>query len=709
MDRSIGSPEDWGVRWILMYGFCMVGFAVFIIGFIGVAKEVAIALQSAGGAEKQTVVVSSSTGSSTGSSSTTTSTNQQQDVVDQKDAGSGGRSVSASAVGDVGVSLDGPQNGGGGGNAGASAPRGVPAAASAAGSCGAPEVDTANRPPGLQPPGANIGQSSHAAGGQNDGVGAVAAESGLVKAGNNAEEDKRRVQKIFESVDNLPELLGIEKGAEENMTSEELWRIASEATRKRLQTLSRDLEASRIKVDRQIRDEKRRKPGKRGAYAAAAGRAGGGGGGAHQQSGKSRRRAGNGSRNPRSGGVGGEVVAEAAAVAEAIAKTERVKALHVDSRALQSLHQSLDDMLNEWDVLPLGGTLVGGSESRPEPKAASASANSSSESTRLKAPSPPPPPPLAPSSIDLSLKAPAAAATAASGVVGSSKPAVVAGAGASASEVAASSGAGGAGGGGGGSAAVQGGAGTQVTGLAASSPSSTTDGDSGRKKRGGAGNNKKSSAGSTGGQRVSSEGGGSSTSTSSSTTAAAATATTTSRRKRGCNGRSGGGGHVNPGVPSRSTPHNHPENTTTTTTTNNNRSNAGPSPAYAGASCFPPSVPRAAGAGGVVQEARAFAPAQHLAVLQALLNGDEEQGDRGFQSDSDSEREEAGALGNAGVGGSVVGAGPGAGRGAGRGSARFEGRSWDLLSDLTVAEHCAWVGGDRRPSDFVHRFAIEKG
>lgn len=126
------------------------------------------------------------------------------------------------------------------------------------------------------------------------------------------------------------------------MTSEELWRVASAATKKRLQILSRDLEASRVKVDRQLRDEKRRKPGKYSVTAAAGGRrAGGGGGGAHQQSAKSRKRTGGGggSRSPRNGG-GGAVAVGAAAVA----KTERVKALKVDLRALQDLHQSVREI-----------------------------------------------------------------------------------------------------------------------------------------------------------------------------------------------------------------------------------------------------------------------------------------------------------------------------------------------------------------------------
>lgn len=55
-----------------------------------------------------------------------------------------------------------------------------------------------------------------------------------------------------------------------------------------------------------------------------------------------------------------------------------------------------------------------------------------------------------------------------------------------------------------------------------------------------------------------------------------------------------------------------------------------------GACCFPPPLPRPVGGGGVVQEARAFAPAQHLAVLRALLDGGEE-GAEGNLVGSDSE------------------------------------------------------------------------
>lgn len=77
-----------------------------------------------------------------------------------------------------------------------------------------------------------------------------------------------------------------------------------------------------------------------------------------------------------------------------------------------------------------------------------------------------------------------------------------------------------------------------------------------------------------------------------------------------------------------------------------------------GTRCFPPPLPSPAV--GVVQEARAFAPGQHLAVLQALLNGEEGQGDKGFHSDSDSEREEGADGGGAATGeGKEVGVGGG--------------------------------------------------
>lgn len=62
----------------------------------------------------------------------------------------------------------------------------------------------------------------------------------------------------------------------------------------------------------------------------------------------------------------------------------------------------------------------------------------------------------------------------------------------------------------------------------------------------------------------------------------------------------------------------------------------------AGPCGFPPSLPRPVGGGGIVQEARAFAPTQHLAVLRALLDEDEAEqacgggGSSGSESDSDS-------------------------------------------------------------------------
>lgn len=63
--------------------------------------------------------------------------------------------------------------------------------------------------------------------------------------------------------------------------------------------------------------------------------------------------------------------------------------------------------------------------------------------------------------------------------------------------------------------------------------------------------------------------------------------------------------------------------------------------------CFPPPLPRPTRGGGVVQEARAFAPAQHLAVLGALLRG--EGNDGAAESDSDSEDESG--VGRTGSGG----------------------------------------------------------
>lgn len=73
--------------------------------------------------------------------------------------------------------------------------------------------------------------------------------------------------------------------------------------------------------------------------------------------------------------------------------------------------------------------------------------------------------------------------------------------------------------------------------------------------------------------------------------------------------------------------------------------------------CFPPPLPRPAL--GVVQEARAFAPSQHLAVLQALLNGEQGQGDTDFDTDSDSEKEEETDSGGAAQGEGKQGIGSG--------------------------------------------------
>ena len=106
-----------------------------------------------------------------------------------------------------------------------------------------------------------------------------------------------------------------------------------------------------------------------------------------------------------------------------------------------------------------------------------------------------------------------------------------------------------------------------------------------------------------------------------------------------------------------------------------------------GFGCFPPPLlPRPAGGGGgcgggVLQEARACAPAQHLAVLRALLDGDEEEQRAAVawsDSDSDGERDRNGE-GQTGGGGSGGPRQDGGGRG---------GRAKGKARDGTVAGRC---------------------
>lgn len=53
MERNMALPEDWGVFWILLSGFCIAGFAVSVLSCIGATREGAKALGSAGSQEKQ--------------------------------------------------------------------------------------------------------------------------------------------------------------------------------------------------------------------------------------------------------------------------------------------------------------------------------------------------------------------------------------------------------------------------------------------------------------------------------------------------------------------------------------------------------------------------------------------------------------------------------------------------------------------------------
>ncbi|CAM9941673.1 unnamed protein product, partial [Ectocarpus sp. 4 AP-2014] len=149
--------------------------------------------------------------------------------------------------------------------------------------------------------------------------------------GDDADEDRAAVKRIFRDFDNVSELLGLEQGAEENLTSDELWRLASNATKKRFQTLSQDLETRRARLDRSLRDEKRRRPSSKNG-------AGGKGG----------RR--NGVGNAAAAAAAGGDRAAAVAAAVAAAKSKRVKALSADSHALQDVHQLIDTMLTDWDV-----------------------------------------------------------------------------------------------------------------------------------------------------------------------------------------------------------------------------------------------------------------------------------------------------------------------------------------------------------------------
>ncbi|CAM9934319.1 unnamed protein product, partial [Ectocarpus sp. 12 AP-2014] len=149
--------------------------------------------------------------------------------------------------------------------------------------------------------------------------------------GKDPDEDRAAVKRIFRDFDNVPELLGLEQGTEENLTSDELWRLASTATKKRFQILSQDLETRRARLDRRLRDEKRRKPSSKTG-------AGGKGG----------RRNGAGTAAAAAAASGDRAAAVAAAVA--VAKSERVKALSADSHALQDVHHLIDTMLTDWDV-----------------------------------------------------------------------------------------------------------------------------------------------------------------------------------------------------------------------------------------------------------------------------------------------------------------------------------------------------------------------
>ncbi|CAN0544584.1 unnamed protein product, partial [Ectocarpus sp. 8 AP-2014] len=121
-------------------------------------------------------------------------------------------------------------------------------------------------------------------------------------------------------------------GAEENLTSDELWRLASTATKKRFQILSQDLETRRARLDRRLRDEKRRKPSSKTGAGSKGGRRNGAGAAAAAAA------AASGDR------------AAAVAAAVAAAKSERVKSLSADSHALQDVHQLIDTMLTDWDV-----------------------------------------------------------------------------------------------------------------------------------------------------------------------------------------------------------------------------------------------------------------------------------------------------------------------------------------------------------------------
>lgn len=112
------------------------------------------------------------------------------------------------------------------------------------------------------------------------------------------------------------------------MTSDELWHLAFAATKKRFEMLSCDLEANRVKLDRQLRDEKRRKPSK---YGGAGGRA---------------TKGARGSRNGGGGGAAAAAAATAAAAAAAAARaaqSERVKALNMEGQVLEDLRQSVRD------------------------------------------------------------------------------------------------------------------------------------------------------------------------------------------------------------------------------------------------------------------------------------------------------------------------------------------------------------------------------
>ncbi|CAM9431049.1 unnamed protein product [Scytosiphon promiscuus] len=341
----MATPETWGIFWILVSGVCMSGLAVSIIACIAAAREGAKVLLSPPPAITPAAADAADAADADADSPSVATRasrhDQHQPATDGESEGS-----RDSALGRCGA-VEGE----------AAKDRREISLAAGLTDLGCPRL-SADAPCAGPAPGAEVGvggdgfecggkggvpagwqlQQGSRGGRRLEGGGGVDAQAGapVVRAGGGMEtgsgEDRTAVQNIFNNFHNLSDLLGLQEGAEDRMTSDELWDLAFAATKKRFEMLTRDLEANRAKLDRQIRDEKRRKPSKAGGAWA---------------------RTAKGARGSRDGGgtIAAAVAAAAAAAAAAdAAQSERVRALNVEGQVLEDLRQSLDDVLREWDA-----------------------------------------------------------------------------------------------------------------------------------------------------------------------------------------------------------------------------------------------------------------------------------------------------------------------------------------------------------------------